>query len=354
MNLTRSLASLSVFSVVIFVAVSCSKTEDLPEPARYSLENIEQLELGRVLFYEKALSINNAVSCGSCHKQVNAFADNTAFSTGFESGKTTRNTPPIQNLNSGFFEGDEFSGQALFWDGRTRNLNELVIAPTQNHIEMGMRSADDLVSRLRGKPYYATLFQNRFGSEEITIEKVSIALTSFIRQFESINSKFDMSFFFNSLDDLSVLESQGFQLFTGKYNCMSCHDVLSNSGYSEPTGEEFVNIGLNVDYADKGRAAVTGNEADNGKFRIPNLRNIALTAPYMHDGRFSTLEEVIGHYSEDLQPNINLDSRLRESTGEPLKMNISESETVALVAFLNTLTDQNLPHDKRLSDPFIK
>ncbi len=354
MNLTKILALAILLSLILFAAISCSKTDDLPNPARTSLENVEELDLGRVLFYDKSLSVNNAVSCGSCHKQANAFADDEAFSTGFEGVKTLRNTPPIQNVTSSFFTGEESSGQALFWDGRTRNLNELVIEPTQNHIEMGMRSADDIVEKLAAKPYYAALFQNQFGTSEITIGKVSSALTFFLSKFQSHNSRFDLQFFSQSGSSLTPLEDQGFELFTGKYDCMSCHDIFSNNGYSEAIGEEFVNIGLNTTYEDNGRGAVTNNEADKGKFRIPNLRNVALTAPYMHDGRFATLEEVIGHYSTDIKPHNNLDSRLQNPMGEPMIMNITSAETEALIAFLNSLTDLNLPNDKTLSDPFIK
>lgn len=353
------------------IMVSCSDKDDLPETSHSELnfegENFQYFnttaeigKLGRVLFYDKSLSINDAVACESCHKQSRAFADDKRFSDGFNLEKTTRNTPPIQNLgNAGFFvdlgNGDfEFQGegQALFWDGRTRVLEQMVLEPVSNHIEMGMRSPTDLLARLSQRGYYSTLFQDAYGDNEITLPRISNALASFVRSFQSNGSSFHQEMFMFGQPVMTSLEREGFELFNTKYDCMSCHDIISDHGYSEPVGQEFANIGLDQAYEDNGTGALTGNTSQDGKFKIPNLRNIALTAPYMHDGRFSTLEEVIGHYNNSIQAHPNLDNRLKTSTGEPRIMNISDEEQAALVAFLGALTDRQFTTDPRFSDPF--
>jgi cytochrome c peroxidase len=228
----------------------------------------------------------------------------------------------------------------------------MVLEPVSNHIEMGMRSPSDLIDRLSQRAYYNELFKNAFGDEEITISRIGTALAGFIRSFQSNSSPFQQEFFGFGQAVLTPLQRQGFELFVDKYDCMSCHDLTSDHGYSEAIGEEFVNIGLDQEYADQGVGALSGNAQDNGKFRIPNLRNIALTAPYMHDGRFATLEEVIGHYNNSIQAHPNLDPRLKELTGEARVMNITPDEQVALIAFMESLTDQNFIRDPKFSDPF--
>lgn len=355
------------------LVVSCSEKDDLPETSRSELnfddENYQYFnttaeigKLGRVLFYDKALSINDAVACESCHKQSRAFADDKRFSDGFNLEKTTRNTPPIQNLgNSGFliFDGQgnsdfEFfgEGQALFWDGRTRVLEQMVLEPVSNHIEMGMRSPTDLLARLSQRGYYSKLFKDAYGDDDISLPRISHALASFVRSFQTNGSPFEQEMFSFGMQVMTPLQREGFNLFQTKYDCMSCHDINSSHGYSQPIGQEFANIGLDQDYDDKGAGALTGNASQNGQFRIPNLRNIALTAPYMHDGRFGTLEEVIGHYNNKIQAHPNLDDRLKTVTGEPRIMNISDGEQEALVAFLEALTDRQFTTDPRFSDPF--
>lgn len=362
-------------AVVLIFAVSCSKSDDLPNAGTTSLHlpsgNVEYFNtspqigtLGRVLFYDKSLSINNAIACGSCHKQALAFADNIRFSTGFENQIATRNTPPIQNLSNNVFLGDVFEstsfGQALFWDGRSRSLFEMVMQPISHRVEMGMRSEADLIDKIENSPIYAPLFLAAFGSTDVTDNKIATALAGFVGSMRSQNSKFERSVFqpnpsgLQSLANLNALEQQGLNLFIGKYDCMSCHDVMSNVGYSEAQGEELVNIGLDSQYSDEGMGALTGNTADNGKFRIPNLRNVALTAPYMHDGRFNTLEEVIDHYKDGVAAHPNLDSRLRAASGTPRVLEISQDERAALVAFLHTLTDASFITDPKFSDPFVQ
>lgn len=363
--------SAAISTLVLISAISCSKSDELPAANyasidvgdisfQYAQATAETGKLGRILFYDKALSVNNGVSCGSCHKQALAFSDNHQFSTGFENRVTTRNTPPIQNLTS-LSDNNDFgfvsNGQALFWDGRQRFLDEMVLEPVGNHIEMGMRSETDLVSRLGNSPMYAQLFQAAYGDTDVTAARIREALAGFVGSMLSHNSKFEQSFFDGSGmgSTLNGLEGMGFNLFVEKYDCMSCHNVVSSQGYIESFGEELVNVGLDAAYTDNGAGALTGDESQNGKFKIPNLRNVALTAPYMHDGRFESLEEVIDHYSTAVAPHPNLDDRLKDPiTGLPLVLNITPDEKTALIAFLHTLTDHTFISDPKFSDPFVK
>lgn len=350
----------------IFLAVSaCSQqdaavknvnsyTLDVSQDYQYNFGNNDMVKLGRVLFYDQSLSINNAVSCGSCHKQGLAFADNQRFSTGFEGKLTDRNTPPIQNLGLSIaqFTGMGF-GQALFWDGRERVLGDMVMQPMFNHVEMGMRNPTEVVNRVKSKSYYPELFAAAFSDGEINVAKVSEALTSFVMSISSSSSSFDHNFRNATTTIFSPSQERGFQLFFGKYNCGSCHQLFSSSGYSVGLeGDELLNIGLDATYTDNGFGGVTKNVSDNGKFKIPNLRNVALTPPYMHDGRFKTLEEVINHYSKGVQQHPNLDFRLKDESGNALVLNISEEEKEDLIAFLHTLTDNELTTDPKFSNPF--
>jgi cytochrome c peroxidase len=316
----------------------------LPEtPYDYEMGiNNELPTLGRVLFYDKKLSLNNAISCGSCHQQSLAFSDNVAFSRGFENKETSRNSLPIQNLGS-----FDFANKALFWDGRENNLTTMVMRPIANHVEMGMDDLEALSSKLASIPYYQDLFTEAYGSAEINPEKISTALTFFISSINSRDTKFDR--FLNGQLALSALELQGKELFMEKYDCNACHQVTDPEGYI--FAGTFSNIGLDEVYTDNGLGNVTDNPADNGRFKIPSLRNVALTAPYMHDGRFETLDEVIEHYSIGIEDNENLDTRLTEN-GEPMQFNISEVEADALKAFLMTLTDHEMISTARFSDPF--
>ncbi len=359
--------------------LSCSpedqqlKTSYLELPStldQYDLGVNDQVPtLGRVLFYDKQLSVNNSVSCASCHKQSLAFADNARFSKGFENRVTSRNAMPIQNLNSfnsgGIFlpvEGDKpidsgfvneggiifGSGPTLFWDGREHNLRSMVLRPIANHVEMGISDLDKLADKLETVPYYNDLFLKAYGTEGITVERISDALSYFLESINSNQTKFDKSR--NGEVQLSGLERQGQMLFTDTYDCNACHQVQDPVGYV--FAGTFANIGLDPVYADAGLEKVTNNSSDAGKFKIPSLRNIALTAPYMHDGRFASLDSVIEHYSVGLEDNANLDFRLRSNTGEPLRLNISQNDKRAIIAFLNTLTDYTMVTDSKYSNPF--
>ncbi len=350
------------FSLSVFLTVSsCSKldesgninsyTLDLSTNYDYNLVNNDLGKLGRVLFYDQALSVNNSVSCGSCHKQSVAFADNVRFSKGFERKDTERNTPPIQNLGLSIATFNGTSGQALFWDGRERVLGDMVMQPMFNHVEMGMRSPTEVVNRVKEKQYYSQLFTHAFGDDNVTIDRISKAISGFVTSISSTDSPFDAGMV-GAAQSLGAAEERGINLFFTKYNCGSCHQLFSSSGYSvSQDGDELINIGLESTYTDKGAGAITKKASDDGKFKIPNLRNVALTAPYMHDGRFTTLEEVVDHYNSGIKQHPNLDARLLEN-GAPMVMNITEQEKKDIIAFLHTLTDNTLTTDPKFSNPF--
>jgi cytochrome c peroxidase len=330
---------------------------DLPEtPYNYgkffggsnAIDN--QATLGRVLFYDRHLSINNSVSCGTCHKQALAFSDNVPFSSGFENRKTGRNTPPIQNLGfSGFGQGGGFrGGGSLFWDGRENNIEKLIARPISNHVEMGIDDLTSLEAKLKALPYYKDLFYKAYGTEEITITRISNAVATFVSAISSTSTRFDQEQQ-GSGSHMNALELEGQSLFMNKYDCSGCHNEQIGGYFSG----RFMNIGLETPYVDKGLGTISGNVSDNGKFKVPNLRNATLTAPYMHDGRFKTLDEVLEHYSHGIKADANLDTLLKVAgTGAPLRMNISAHEKVAIIAFLGTLADVNMITDPAYSDPF--
>ncbi len=304
--------------------------------------------LGRVLFYDPNLSINNQISCGTCHKQALSFADEFDQSTGFESVKTTRNSPAVLNMR--------FS-QKFFWDMSSEILEEQVLLPVVNHIEMGMEDLDYLSEKLQNLDYYPELFEKAFGTPQVSPDRISKAMAQFVRSINSFDSKFDRE----SKQDFSgfnPLEKEGLDVFINS-GCNGCHTVVSafvaedeiffvddDTGYGG-TGIDVGNIGLQLVYDDPGMA--------NGVFKIPSLRNLKYTSPYMHDGRFVSLDQVIDHYDHGVVAHTHLDSRLKdEVTGLPKKLNLNPIQKEALKAFLLTLTDDSVITDPRFSDPFRK
>lgn len=346
--------------LIACIVLSCVKTEiegeqlvlDLPDTSFNYDQGDEIATLGRVLFYDKQLSINNSISCASCHKQSIAFADNKKFSRGFDNNLTTRNSMPIQNLAPTFFTNSaDFSfgsGSGLFWDGRGTLAANGVLQPIVNHIEMGIPDIPYLAAKISKIDYYPALFENAFFDSEINSERIGEALAAFTHSITSNETKLDQSMRGGS--SLSPKELIGKDLFMNRYDCNSCHQVENPQGYI--FAGTFANIGLEEDYQDGGREESTGNKFDNGRFKIPSLRNVTLTAPYMHDGRFETLEEVIDHYKSKVVNHPNLDSRLRNDEGTPKRPNISEIEVQAIIAFLGTMTDYEMINDPKFSNPF--
>ncbi len=295
--------------------------------------------LGRVLFYDRQISRNNKVSCASCHQQEFAFANNTQFSKGLYNELTTRNSMAIINTRFSF---------RFFWDLRSVTLENQVLEPIKNHVEMDM-TLEDVVDKVKLISYYPELFQNAFGTTEVTSQRISYALSQFLHSMVSYQSKYDQGVD-NNFADYTQLEMDGKDLFfSGTVNCNHCHFTVNFFG-----NQPAVN-GLDAIYTDNGLGTLTGDPADDGKFKIPTLRNIEMTAPYMHDGRFATLEEVIEHYNSGIQAHPNLDDRLTvegQIGGTPKQYNMTTYQKQSLVAFLKTLTDHSFLTDVRFSDPF--
>jgi len=366
-----------LFLVIIFSATSCvekpqttpvgSKSLNLPDvPFAYSSEiNIGTLNfpiiisnvndenpdvtpdgatLGRVLFYDQALSLNNRVACASCHFQENAFADGKAHSVGFEGKITPRNSMAINNpvLN-----------RSLFWDSRATSATNLALQPAQNHIEMGMEDLDYLAEKLKKIEYYPDLFERAFGAKSFNKENISNALAQFLCSMTTMNSKFDQVN--KGEEEFTTMEQLGSNIFNGRGKCNECHaganfmaDDSPHGAYGGTTssGESIAgtaNVGLDKFTKDAGK--------NNGSFRIPSLRNIGVTGPYMHDGRFEKLEDVIEFYSHSIQDHEDLDPKLKDN-GLPIRFNFTELEKQALVAFLQTLTDQEYLTAEKYSSPF--
>jgi cytochrome c peroxidase len=296
--------------------------------------------LGRVLFYDVALSANQTISCASCHHQSHAFADTGAFSTGFMGGHTDRSAMAIVNMR--------FS-RTFFWDLRANGLENQVIMPIENALEMGMDTTL-LVSRVVSASYYPPLFEKAFGTRVVTVQRIRYALAQFLRSMVSYRSKYDEGVA-NGFANFTQEETDGMNFyFSGQFKCNHCH-TTQNFYERDPR-----NNGLESTPTDSGFSLITGDPSDVGKFRVPTLRNIMLTAPYMHDGRFRTMEEVLEHYNTGVQASPTLDDRLTTNMtvgGPPVQLNMSAYEKQALVAFLGTLTDQSFISDPKFSDPFV-
>lgn len=297
----------------------------LPPGASFSAERVA---LGRRLFRETALSRSGTLSCASCHLASAALSDPRPVSAGEQGRLGHRNGMPLFNLAW---------KPSFFWDGRAEWLRDQVLVPIEDHRELDER-VDRVVAKLRGKADYEKEFAAAFGEAGISSERLALALESFLLTLVSHDSKFDRAR--SGTDRLTALEERGFELFmtereprSGQFggDCFHCH------GGALFTDHQFRNNGLPVDPADPGRAAVTGSPLDRGTFATPSLRNIALTAPYMHDGRFATLEEVLDHYSEGVQRTETLDPNLAKHPEGGL--GLSAEEKSAIIAFLRTLTD---------------
>jgi cytochrome c peroxidase len=299
--------------------------------------------LGRVLFYDANLSLNKTISCSSCHKQANGFADALPMSKGFNGGVTDRNSMSLANAR--YYQDGRF-----FWDERAATLEVQVLTPIQNAVEMGL-TLPELNTCLKTLSYYPALFKDAFGDETITSDRVSKALSQFIRSIVSYRSKYDagrasVNNVNASFPNFTAEENLGKDLFLAPGSCSSCHgtDAFNAPGLR--------NNGLDATVTDGGAGAVNNNRADIGRFKVPSLKNIAVTAPYMHDGRFKTLDEVIEHYSTGVKNNPALSPPLRAQGGGVHLLNLSTAEKNALKAFLVTLTDSPMLTDEKFSSPF--
>lgn len=350
----------------------------------------QKAHLGRVIFYDKNLSKDGKVSCGSCHKQSLAFADDEAFSSGIEGRKTSRNSMALTNVSNFAAHYTTLNGKkpALLWDGRANDVvNQAPLAFANPH-EMGL-TMSQVVEKARAMEYYPYFMTQAFGDPNVTEARLLEGLQEFVRALGSANSKLDLALekvngdlfgkynttvpitvlrdtiiqhyygtitttltvvvgadtIVNPLLNFSESELRGRTLFA--FNCTKCHSPIRS------LQEEFMACnGLEMNYSDKGLGDVTGKPADVGIFKSPSLRNIALTAPYMHDGRFNTLGEVIDFYNTGIQPHPNLHPLLRDANGQVLTMNFSVQDKKDLIAFLNTMTSSEVLSDKRFSNPF--
>ncbi|SMD36815.1 cytochrome c peroxidase [Reichenbachiella faecimaris] len=315
---------------------------------------VEGIALGRNLFYEKQLSRNSQVSCGSCHQQSKAFTDGAKFSIGLNGELTGRSSMSLVNL---------LWQTKFFWDGRVQSLEEQALQPIQDHIEMDL-TLEEAVERLSDSDVYPQQFLEAFETEEITSDLIAKALGQFMRTLVSSNSKYDQHL--QGEDVLTDQEKLGMDLFfthpepnTGLRggNCGDCHLNILTAGNREGY-QGFHNNGIDSEESlEDGLMIVTGKATDKGKFKAPSLRNIALTAPYMHDGRMATLEEVLDHYNENIQTSTTLDVLITNATNNPesvlpVMLGLTEEEKQAIIAFLHTLTDEIFINDEAFSDPF--
>lgn len=315
--------------------------------------------LGRVLFYDVALSANETIACATCHAQADGFSDPNQFSEGFDGGLTGRNSMGLSDAR--FYQNGHF-----FWDERADTLEDQVLMPIQNPVEMGL-TLEELVERVQAQPYYPELFERAFGDDTIDSERISLALAQFVRAIVSYRAPYDegLALAGNPGADFpsySAQENEGKAIFFGPAGrCAPCH--VGQPGPPPPPGAPLPNTavflmtapannGLDATTIDEGVGGITGNPAQLGLFKSPSLRNVELTAPYMHDGRFDTLEEVVEHYDNGVEAHPNLDPRLRAPGGAPQQLNLSDGQKAALVAFLRTLTDEALVEDVRFTDPF--
>ncbi|WP_422361847.1 cytochrome-c peroxidase [Reichenbachiella sp.] len=324
---------------------------EIPEDNPFTEEGIE---LGRHLFYEKQLSRNGQVSCGSCHQQSKAFTDGVKFSMGVDRKLTSRSSMSLVNL---------LWQSKFFWDGRASSLEEQSLEPIQDHIEMDL-SLTEAVERLSNSDSYRQQFQQAFETEEITSDLIAKALSQFMRTLVSSNSRYDQ--YLLGEEVFTDQEKLGMDLFFTHPeptiglrggNCGDCHLSILTSG--DRNGYRgFHNNGIDAkENLENGLVNITGEATDKGKFKAPSLRNIALTAPYMHDGRFATLEDVLGHYNENIQTSATLDVLITDATNNaenvlPVKLGLTETEKEAIIAFLHTLTDETFITDEAFSNPF--
>ena len=307
--------------------------------------------LGRVLFYDKKLSANGTISCASCHKQDKGFSDDEVLSIGFDGGTTGRHSMTL--INSRYYQRGRF-----FWDERAATLEEQVLMPFQDPVEMGM-TIEQVVSTVQEQEYYPELFEKAFGSTEITSDKISKALAQFVRSIVSYSSKYDQgrasstspgANFVNFTAEENLGKNLFFQTIpNGGGACFGCH--TTEAFVSANPGPQNNGLDL-VSTTDLGAGAVYTNPIFEGRFKTSTLRNIELTAPYMHDGRFATLEEVVEHYNSGIQAHPTLSPALTDDSGNPVRLNFTEAEKAALVAFLKTLTDNTVSDEVKWSNPF--
>lgn len=343
---------LLIIGIVLSIVLACTKDKVHYDPTPYTLKvpshfpsmpipadnpmTVEGVTLGRMLFYEKGLSLDYTISCGTCHAPQNAFADNQSFSSGVNGTLGTRNSMALINLGW---------QQFFFWDGRAATLEDQILQPVPNPVEMHL-SWKDAISRLKGNQEYRNQFYRAFGVVDFNESHVAKALAQFLRTMISGQAKYDVMYkYMNSIpltsaeiaikNSVTPEEWAGFDLFKDLNggDCFHCH----NGALMQV--QKFSNNGLDMNFSDLGRGAITGNSLDHGKFKVPTLRNIAFSAPYMHDGRFQTLDDVIEHYSTGVVNSPTIDPLMEFVSQGGVNLNAAQKQY--LKAFLLTLSDTN-------------
>lgn len=349
-----------VFGAVLLIVWACRKDNTSYEPTPYQLEipshfpamqipadnpmTVEGVELGRRLFYEPKLSLDNSISCASCHSPQSAFSDDKPLSTGVNGTQGTRHSMALVNLGW---------QQFFFWDGRSKTLEAQILEPVPNPVEMH-QSWDQAVAKLTADGSYRNDFFRAFGEEGIDKTKASKAIAQFLRTMISGNSRFDVMYKIENSIPLSAKDQQititpeewgGYDLFKSLNgaDCFHCH----NGPLMQV--QKFSNNGLDATFTDAGRQDVTGNINDRGKFKVPTLRNIELSAPYMHDGRFQTLDQVIEHYSSGIHQSPTIDP-LIEFANEG-GVHLDAEQKGLLKTFLKTLTDHEFVNNPKFQKP---
>lgn len=295
--------------------------------------SVEGIALGRKLFYDNLLSANNTMNCGSCHQLRNYFGDsNLAFSIGIDGLPGTRSSMPLFNVGY---------SKTFFWDGGAADLESQVLGPIGNPLELHT-DIGSVVKKLQQDALYPSLFKKAFGSDIVSSQLVMFAIAQFERTLISANSKFDK--WKRGETTLTAEEQRGMDVYTNmnKGDCTHCHSFGSTF-----TDFEFRNTGLDSIPIDKGRYLITLNNDDEGKFKTPSLRNIAVTAPYMHDGRFTSLRQCIDHYNNNFYYTKNIAPELSHA----IKGRMTEQDINDLISFLNTLTDFDFINNKNFDKP---
>lgn len=348
--------------LAVIVTFGCKKEPKVYEPTPYALDvpshfpnmpipadnpmTVEGVYLGRKLFYEKRLSLDNSISCASCHSPQKGFSDDKRFSIGVNGTIGRRQSMALVNLGW---------QQFFFWDGRAKTLEQQILEPVPDPVEMHLQWKE-AQKRLENDLEYKRLFMKAFGTQIIDSSYVAKAIAQFLRTMISTNSKYDVMYkYANNMpltpseyqvyQAVSIEEWAGYDLFQSLNgaDCFHCHNgaLMQVQRYS--------NNGLDATFTDLGRGAITGNPSDNGTFKIPTLRNIEYTAPYMHDGRFNTLDEVINHYSHHIKISSTIDPMIEFAFQGGVQLNAHEKSLVK--AFLLTMSDPSFFTNPAFSDP---
>ncbi|MBC3758268.1 cytochrome-c peroxidase [Hyunsoonleella sp. SJ7] len=300
-------------------------------------QTVEGIALGKKLFFDPILSVDNSQSCADCHAPENAFTDSDRFSDGVDGIRGNRNSMPLFNLAWHYDE-------TFFWDGNTFSLEHQAFVPVTDPIEM-KSSWVNVEQKLQQHSEYPKLFEQAFGTSTIDSTLVTKAIAQFERTLISANSKFDK--FLLGETELTPEELNGFNVFMdeARGDCFHCHGSEKNPLW---TDNLFHNNGLDETFTDLGLGVVTGNPADNGKFRSPSLRNLKFTAPYMHDGRFANIDEVINHYSEGLKRSSTIDPLMKKI--DQGGVGLTEKDKADLKAFLLSLSDDEFVNNSAFGE----